>query len=96
MTEIKITKNLPSCSRCSFTGVIELEKNGVTSGFSCLCEKGKSYELKIKNYEWALANGYKLTENSELMFKQYDEVIRTIKINNDEKYIKDYLPYKDN
>lgn len=87
-------KQLPGCNRCSFTGVVDLEKQGVVYGFACKCPRGKS-NTNMRDYEYALANGYTLTDNSKLNFEGYDEYMRTIVVDENTIAVNDYLPYKD-
>jgi len=75
-------KFLRGCPRCSDTGIVMLEKNGIESGFSCLCEKGLESSLRIPNFEHALSKGYAMTENTKLNFIGYDEITNSVKTEN--------------
>lgn len=95
MSQIKTQDpSLPACSRCSYTGIVPLEKNGVEFGFACKCQKGKQF-TNLKDYSWGLEHGYTLTDNSKLMFQQYDDIVNTIKTDGDETFVRQQLAYKD-
>ena len=85
---------IPACSRCAHTGLVVLEKNSVEYAFACVCRRGKERHANIRNYLWGLENGYRMTDNTQLMFKQYDEIVNQIKVDG-KVYVNDHLPYKD-
>lgn len=64
-----------ACGRCSFSGLVSMQKDGSDFSFSCLCPRGLQIasSSNLKSYEVGLSKGFRLTDNAQLAFDAYCE-----------------------